>query len=278
MWRATELSEEDQRTLDRVEEYGCSVILVTPGDSHAGWGYTLGVFDTAGQPEIVTVGLKTDTAHAALNAAAAVSRNGVELTQGRHREILGGVECEFRPVDKKWIPHLMGWAEWYYQRSPFPVLQLVYPDLENRFPNEPGFDEAFAQPLLQSDATWGSMQANFWAATDPNWKFKDGPHTGVFVSTSVHQRTEDITFASHDLEDGAWQFLGDSMSDGVSAQLVCFHHIIDNDPTVAELSDLPLGWYAERESVGAPWIRREKPPQQEEPDLPLGDVQSDRIQ
>ena len=31
----------------------------------------------------------------------------------------------------------------------FPVLQAVYPDRENRFPEESGFDPAFAQPLMQ---------------------------------------------------------------------------------------------------------------------------------
>jgi hypothetical protein len=39
--------------------------------------------------------------------------------------------------------------------------------------------------------------------------------------------------------------------------LVCLHHPIDEDPTLAELADLPLGWYAERDSADEPWHRFE---------------------
>ena len=60
---------------------------------------------------------------------------------------------------------------------------------------------------------------DFWASADPesslfDWKFADSPHTRVFLSKSVHEGREPVTYVSHDEEDGAWQFLGDSMSDG----------------------------------------------------------------
>jgi hypothetical protein len=44
----------------------------------------------------------------------------------------------------------MNWAVWYYSSPSFPVLQAVYPDLENRFPEEQDFDKTFEQPLLQA--------------------------------------------------------------------------------------------------------------------------------
>jgi len=86
------------------------------------------------------------------------------------------------------------------------------------------------------------------ASNDPanslyNWKFPDPPHAGVILSKTVHNGTEPVTFVSHDAEDGGWQFLGDSMSDP-GAVVSCFHHPIDRDPSLAELADLPLGWYA----------------------------------
>jgi len=37
----------------------------------------------------------------------------------------------------------MGWATWYNGNADFPVLQAVYPDLENRFPEDEGFTEYF---------------------------------------------------------------------------------------------------------------------------------------
>lgn len=264
-FRASVLSPEDERTVSHIEEFGCSVVSVARTEYGFGWSYTIGIFDTAGKPEIITVGLQPETAHFALNEAAKLLRAGVDLTHGRHPDLIGEVDCEFRPVDRKWIKHLMGWAVWYYDGVEFPCLQAIYPDLENRFPEDEGFDTKFQQPFMQLTAPQTTVEKDFWASADPasslfNWKFRDPPHTRVFLSETVHNGTEPVTYVSHDTEDGAWQFLGDSMSDGGGPVISCFHHPIDRDPTLAELADLPLGWYAERDGVGEPWVRKKHPP------------------
>jgi hypothetical protein len=264
-FRQGELGPEDERTIGHIEEFGCSVVSVKRTQRGLGWSYTIGIFDTCRQPELITVGLLPETAHFALNAAAKLLRAGIDLTEGRHRDLVGQVECEFRPLDSKWIAQLMGWATWYYNGDDFPVLQAVYPDLENRFPEDEGFDRAFKQPLMQPTAPMTRVENDFWASTDPesslfNRKFPDPPHTGVFLSESVHNGSETVTYVSHDSDDGAWQFLGNSMADGGGPVLSCFHHPIDRDPSLSELADLPLGWCAERTKVGEPWIRRRKHP------------------
>jgi hypothetical protein len=261
MHRERGLSRADETTIRHIEEHGCSVISVKSTPYCLGWSYTIGIFDTCGKPEIVTVGLLPDTAHHALNAAAKLLRSGVELTQQRHRDLVGEVECEFRPVDPKWTAHLMDWAEWYYGGCSFPVLQAVYPDRENRFPEDKDFDKTFAQPLMQPHAPMTGVEKGFWESTDANsslfdWKFSDPPDTRVFLSETVHKGTEQVTYVSHDIEDGAWQFLGDSMSAGGGPVISCFHHLIDDDRTLGELADLPAGWYATRSRVGEPWVRR----------------------
>lgn len=260
-FRATELVPEDERTISDIEEFGCSVVSVVPKKYGLGWSYTIGIFDTVGKPELVTVGLGPEAAQYALNEAAKLLRAGVDLIEDRYRELIGKVECEFRPVNPKWAKHLMDWAVWYYDGDNFPVLQAVYPDRENRFPEEEGFDNAFEQPLMQPEAPMTLVEDDFWASADPesslfNWKFADDPHTRVFISEPVHKKAEPITYVSHDADDGAWQFLGDTMSDGVGPVISCFHHPIDSDPSLAELADLPLGWYAERDKVGEPWVRK----------------------
>ncbi len=156
----------------------------------------------------------------------------------------------------------MGWATWYNGDADFPVLQAVYPDLENRFPEDTGFTEYFRQPLLQPETPMTTLEDDFWASADPNsslfnWKFPDHPHTRVFLSEAVQSGREPITYVSHDIEDGAWQFLGDSMSGGLEPVVSCFHHPVDDDPSLNELADLPLGWWAERAKPGDPWIRRQ---------------------
>lgn len=164
-FRAIELSQEDERTIRRIEEFGCSVVNVTRTKYGHGWSYTAGIFDTCRRPEIITVGLPPKTAHFALNEAAKLLREGVDLTKGRHRDLVGEVECQFRRVDRKWIVQLMGWALWYYDGPDFPVLQAVYPDLENRFPEEEKFNRAFEQPLMQPNAPMTTVENDFWAST-----------------------------------------------------------------------------------------------------------------
>jgi hypothetical protein len=266
-FRESELLPEDARTIGHIEEFGCSIVNAATTNYGLGWSYTIGIFDTSGKPELITVGLPPEVAHIALNEAAKLMRSGADLTKGRHRELVGRVDCEFRPVDQKWIRQLMGWAIWYYDGTDFPVLQAVYPDRENRFPEDKEFDKAFEQPLMQLTAPMTKVESDFWASTDPknslfNWKFPDPPHTGVYLSQAVHNGIEPVTYVSHDADDGAWQFLGDSMADGGSPSLSCFHHPIDRDPSLAELADLPIGWYAERSNVGQPWVRRKHPPYQ----------------
>jgi hypothetical protein len=90
---------------------------------------------------------------------------------------------------------------------------------------------------------------------ETEWKFPDPPHTTAFLSQTIHDGTEPVTYVSHDADDGTWQFLGDSMSEVGGPVISCLHHPIDSDPTLTELADLPLGWSAERERLGEPWVR-----------------------
>lgn len=269
-FRTGTLSETDANTIRHVEEFGCSVVQIKRSSSATlAWSYTIGVYDTCGKPEIITVGLPESTARFLLNEAAKRQRDGVDLTQGRPRGLIDEVECEFRAVDPKWTRHLMNWDLWYYGSGEFPVLQAIYPDLENRFPGEEGFNSAFEQPLMQTNAPMTSVEQDFWASADPKsstfkWKFPDNLHARAYLSEDVSSGKESVTYVSHDEDDGAWQFLGNSMSDGGGPVLTCLHHPIDDDPSLVELADLPLGWFAEREKPGEPWIRQKKAPDDSE--------------
>jgi hypothetical protein len=247
--------------------------LYIEGDSSSRFSYTVGVFDTSGCPEVIAVGLTEKTAHIALNAAVKLLRSGVDLTQGRYRELVGEVECRFAPVDSKWLHHVMGRADWYYTGEDVPVLQLIYPDHENRFQNEDGFEEYFRQPMLAPGTEEGRREHDFWAVNDPSsslfrWRFPDAPHTRAFLSKTVHEKQEQITYVSHNAEDDTWEFLGDLMAGGGGPVISCLHHPIDDDPTLEELFDLPLGWYASREKPGSPWQRFEHPPEEPDGDAP----------
>jgi hypothetical protein len=264
--RSTDLHATDARTLNQIEEYGCSVLSVGRDCAEDfAWTYTIGIHDTCGQPDLITVGLNFGVAHRLLNDSAHLLREGVELSKGRHANLLGKVDCEFRPVDQKWVRHLMNWANWYYGRTDYPVLQAVYPDLENRFPEDDNFDKEFAQPLMQPGAAFTNIERDFWDSIDgeakfADWKFPDKPHTKAFLSKAVQEGKEWITFVTHDLSDGAWQIFGETGVEEGGLKLTCLHHIVEKDPTLNELADLPKGWWAEREAPGQPWERYEHVP------------------
>lgn len=89
-----------------------------------------------------------------------------------------------------------------------------------------------------------------------DWPFKDARSTSVFTSKSVARGEMWIQFVSHDAEDGAWQFHppGDQTPEE-SATVVSLQTIFRLDASIAELADLPVGWWAERAAKDAPWVR-----------------------
>lgn len=268
-WRTVGHDASFQSTLLNIEEFGWETLLIK-GEPESRFAYTAGAYDTLGVPELIVVGLTLETADQALDLAIEQLREGVDLRHGKHREIVGEVPIETRPVTREWYEHLMRRTHWYYGGETVPALQIVYPDLQGRFQWEEGFEEYFRQPLLDSNNRENPRAKDFWNHHEEssvlfNWKFPDPPHTRVFLSQSVHDKREEVTFVSRDADDGAWQFLGNSMADGGGPVISCFHHPIEDDPTLAELHDLPLGWYAVRDSVGESWQRLEHE-QPEEPE------------
>jgi len=88
-----------------------------------------------------------------------------------------------------------------------------------------------------------------------SWPFADPRNAAVFSTDSVTRGGEPILYVSHDAEDGAWQFLGAEGSSVESAAVVALSTIVELDPSVSSLADLPLGWSASRDSCAGPWRR-----------------------
>jgi hypothetical protein len=92
------------------------------------------------------------------------------------------------------------------------------------------------------------------------WKFEDPPNVAVIASRKVVREGDWIAYVSHDSDDGGWQFQnGDpgprSESD---AMVVSLLNIVQLDDSIAQLADLPLGWFAWRESKASPWQRAKR--------------------
>jgi hypothetical protein len=91
------------------------------------------------------------------------------------------------------------------------------------------------------------------AMIDP-WPFDDPPNTAAFTTSSVLAGAP-ILLVTHDEDDGGFQFLpGDEVSES-DARIVGLGTILKRHPSVAEVADLPEGWWAERDGPDKPWIR-----------------------
>ena len=75
-FREEALAPEDERTIGHIEEHGCSVVSVERTAHGLGWSYTIGIFDTCGGPEIITVGLLPGTAHCQATRSIAIGPDG----------------------------------------------------------------------------------------------------------------------------------------------------------------------------------------------------------
>lgn len=88
-----------------------------------------------------------------------------------------------------------------------------------------------------------------------HWPFPDPKNTAVFSTESVMSGDRTILYASHDSDDGAWQFhSGEKVGNSVP-KIVALHQIVQLDNSVNALADLPMGWIATRKTPESPWQR-----------------------
>ncbi len=93
-------------------------------------------------------------------------------------------------------------------------------------------------------------------AKDPDWPFADPKNVAAVTTASIVDGKSPILYVSHDEDDGGWQFHTGDTVDMSEAKLVSLYSVVQRDPTLKELADLPLGWEASRSSVGQAWQKR----------------------
>ena len=87
------------------------------------------------------------------------------------------------------------------------------------------------------------------------WPFEDPPNVAVLTVWAVLDGSAPILRVCHDADDGAWQFLHGGPVSEKDAALVGLGRMLERDPSLRELADLPEGWIAERADIGSPWMR-----------------------
>lgn len=93
-----------------------------------------------------------------------------------------------------------------------------------------------------------------------DWPFEDPRNCATFTTRQVIYSGKPVLLVTHDADDGYWQFLDGGDVTAADALIVALHEVVDRDPTLRELADLPLGWRALRDFPGGQWRRELKPP------------------
>ncbi|MGH8990582.1 MAG: DUF4262 domain-containing protein [Acidimicrobiia bacterium] len=192
------------------------------------YAYTVGLWHSAGHPEVVLCGLP--------DAGVRLEKAAVEVAGGRvlppdqgEDDILGDLAVERRPVLATWHRRLFPALLEFYRGQPVPVVQLAFavgpvqPRLWDRCPVEPA---------------------------PADWPFPDPPETLVVATSGVAYDGAPIVLVAHD-DEGEWQFLGPGADDLTPVHLA---HVLACHPGLACLGDLPPGWEATATAPGT-WSR-----------------------
>ena len=83
-------------------------------------------------------------------------------------------------------------------------------------------------------------------------QFPENLNTAVLTSKYVLARESEIIYIAHHA-DGMWEFWGKEQIDESEIVVVALSDIINLDPTVLEVADLPNGFNALRESRNDKW-------------------------
>ena len=87
------------------------------------------------------------------------------------------------------------------------------------------------------------------------WPFEDPENVATFTVRKIVEDGSPILLVTHDEDDGAWQFLTADKVSTSDMMIVGLGQMVEVDPTLTQLADLPLGWKAVRDGPDKPWKR-----------------------
>jgi len=235
----------ERRVIADIKKHGWHIVGVHGDDQGPSFSYSVGLLHTFQHPELFVMGLPHNVAGAFINDIGNLIKGGRSFTaKSKVDGIATGLTLKFVRFGTRYFKDYMGCANSFYQSTEYPVLQLVWPDPGGKFPWEAEFEGALFkhQLLLCEDRK-------------VCWPFKAAKNTMAFAHAAIFKKDEPILRVSHD-EDGDWQFLdGVSTNASKNAMLVALSTVVERDPSVLDVADLPVGWSVIRTKPGAPWKR-----------------------
>jgi hypothetical protein len=143
----SELTPEQHEVLADVAEQGVHLVHV-PGDGPGGpsYSYTVGLWESFEQPEVVVFGMPEDVAQDLLEALADDASEGKRFQAGeRHEGLLVGYPVRLFALPADFAAARLSLLAWAYEGAAVPVVQLVWPDKQGRWPWEPDVRDGFAE-------------------------------------------------------------------------------------------------------------------------------------
>ena len=147
-------SEPEAKVLADIVEYGVHIVHVGHDAEDEGgpvYSYTVGLWHSFEQPEVIVFGLPEEVAAELLDAVTDEVAEGERFLAGtRHEGLLQDYAVRFLGLADAVRDEHLARALWAYAGEPFAAVQLVYPDKQGRWPwheqTKLGFREC--QPVI----------------------------------------------------------------------------------------------------------------------------------
>jgi hypothetical protein len=145
--------ENDNKVIRDVIEHNCHVVGIPAGEHGPRYSFSIGLFLRFEHPEFVILGIDHNAAATAINDLCALIAAGRRFKIGDFsEELFTGYRVAFVEVHHSFYAYYLGTAIWFYRclAYRFPVLQVVWPDKQHKFPWEPGYEARYRplQPIL----------------------------------------------------------------------------------------------------------------------------------
>jgi hypothetical protein len=233
-------------TAELVTEHGWSATAVESSDDVPAWAYTIGLWHSLGSPEVAMFGLRGPDMQRWINVIGRQIRDGRPLDPQRQLDgvLPGGFPLVVQPVHPGWYPFYFGAAMRFYRhRPPLPIVQVVWPDRDGRFPWDDG-----------AGANCRANQPRLWLAPDEHppglwrdleaitpWPFPDtGVRAEVFTTTRIVEARQPVRGVVRG-HDGHWEFLDGLDVTEQTIAVVHLHHLYARHPHLAPFAALAPG-------------------------------------
>jgi hypothetical protein len=154
--RLPPMNDYERGVASNVEKHGwhCTSVFPKEGQDTPCFSYSVGMYLSYGQPEFIVFGLDSKVAYAVLDTLAKAAASGAMYPLDLPcSDLLQDYDCMFVEVPRHRFNGYVFSALWFYAEVDFPLYQVVWPDMDGKFPWHEAYfnDPSHQQPVLASN-------------------------------------------------------------------------------------------------------------------------------